>query len=126
MKTLKSEDQSGQQMLAAMRLGCLIISNPPKQKVVGAVVPPHRFTAVGQPEVLVAVSTRNNKMVGFGRDVGGGSAVRGVPSLQVPVDDATALRLITWSQEKTGFKSQATIPNGTKRKLRLAKFDFQG
>lgn len=85
-------------------LDCLIISNPPKQKVVGAVVPPNRFAAVGQPEVLVAVSTRNNKMVGFGRDVGGGSAVRGVPTLQVPIDRAAALRLITWSQEQTGLK----------------------
>lgn len=51
-------------------------SDPPEQQVVGAVVPAHRLTAVGQPEVLVAVATRDHQVVGLRGDVGGGPAPR--------------------------------------------------
>ena len=37
-----------------------IVSHPPKQKMVGAVVPSDGFTAVRQSEVLVAVTARND------------------------------------------------------------------
>lgn len=45
--------------------GCLFkpgsaASHPPKQKVVGAIIPSDRFTAIGQSEVLVAITTRND------------------------------------------------------------------
>lgn len=38
-------------------LSCSNVSDPPKQKMVGAVVPSDCFTAIGQSEVLVAVAT---------------------------------------------------------------------
>lgn len=85
-------------------MGCSIVSNPPKQKVVGTVVPPNRFAAVGQSEVLVAVTAGNNQMVGFDRDVCGGSAVCGAPSLQTAFNRAAALRLITCRSERWGVK----------------------
>lgn len=43
----------------------LIASDLPKQKMVGAVVPSDRFTAIGESEVLVAVAAGNDQMVGF-------------------------------------------------------------
>ena len=69
------------------------VSDPPKQKMVGTVVPSHCFTAIGQSEVLVAIAAGNYEVVGFWRDVGGGSATRGVTPLEVPVNCAAALSL---------------------------------
>lgn len=72
----------------------LEVSDPPKQKVVGAVVPPHCLTAIGQSEVLVAIAARNDKVIGFRRDVGRSSTPRGVTPLEIAVDCAPALGLV--------------------------------
>lgn len=69
------------------------VSDPPKQKMVGTVIPSDCFTAIGQSEVLVAVAAGNHKVVGFWRDVGRGSATSGVTPLEVPVNCAAALGL---------------------------------
>lgn len=66
------------------------VSDLPEQEVVGAVVPSHRLAAVGESEVLVAVAAGYDQVVAFRRDVGGGSAPRRVPPLQVRVDCAAA------------------------------------
>lgn len=39
--------------------GSLSVSDPPKQKMVGTVIPSDCFTAIGQSEVLVAVAAGN-------------------------------------------------------------------
>lgn len=36
------------------------VSDPPKQKMVGTVIPADCFTATGQSEVLVAIAARND------------------------------------------------------------------
>lgn len=70
-----------------------IVSDPPKQKVVGTVVPSHCLTAIGESEVLVAIAARNDKVIGFRRDVGRSSTPRGVTPLEVAVDCVPALGL---------------------------------
>lgn len=50
-------------------------SHPPEEQVVGAVVPPHRLAAIGQPEVLVAVPAADDEQVGLSGQEGGGAAV---------------------------------------------------
>lgn len=37
-----------------------IVSNPPKQQVVGTVIPSDCFTAISQSEVLIAITTGND------------------------------------------------------------------
>jgi len=63
--------------------------------MVCAVVPSNGFTAISQSEVLIAITARNDKMVGFWRDVGGCSAMCGVTPLKASLKCAAVLRLIT-------------------------------
>lgn len=37
-----------------------IVSDPPKQKMVGTVIPSDCFTAIGQSEVLIAIAAGNH------------------------------------------------------------------
>lgn len=53
--------------------------------MVGAVIPPNRLAAIGQPEVLVAVAPGDHQVIGLGDEVGGGSVVGGVPPLESSV-----------------------------------------
>lgn len=71
-----------------------IVSDSPKQQVVGAVVSANGFTTAGQSEVLIAISARNDQMICLRRDVGRGSAVCGVASLEAPIVYAAPLRVI--------------------------------
>lgn len=76
-----------------------IVSDSPKQKMVGAIIPSDCFTAIGQSEVLIAIAAGNYEVVGFWRNVSRGSATRGVTPLEVPVDCAAALGLVAWKTE---------------------------
>lgn len=62
--------------------------------MVGTVITPDRFTAVGESKILVSISTRDDKMVGFWWDVSGGPAMCRVSPLKASFNCATALRQI--------------------------------
>lgn len=71
-----------------------MISNSPQQKVVGAVIPPDSLTAIVQSEVLIAIATRYDELIVFGRQVGRGSPASGIVPLKVAVDNGAILRLL--------------------------------
>lgn len=72
------------------------VSDPPKQKMVCAVIPSDCFTAIGQSKILVTVTAGYDQVVGFRRKVGRSSAARGVAPMEVSVGRVDTLRLVTW------------------------------
>lgn len=95
-KSEESDEGGKDKSLGALlsKRGEFIVSDPPKQKMVGTVISPDCFTAIGESEVLIAITARNYQMIGFWRDVSGGSASRRIMPLEAPVDCAAALGLV--------------------------------